>query len=101
MVIKMAIKKPTGNISFYAFNKAEGLLEHHSPYDVLTQFPEGIAEIRWKAILKSLKKGTCVILPSDVSHSLSANEKFKMMSIMIKRKAQLAHQENLFLSIRN
>ncbi|MFN8278886.1 MAG: cupin domain-containing protein [Saprospiraceae bacterium] len=84
VVSKMVIKKPTGNITLFAFDKDEGLSEHSSPHDVLIQILDGIAEITIAGNPQIIHKGECIIFPSNVPHSLKAKEKFKMMLTMIK-----------------
>ena len=84
VVSKMVIKKPTGNITLFAFDKDEGLAEHSVPHDVLIQILDGMAEIMIGGNPQIIHKGECIIFSSNVSHSLKAKEKFKMMLIMIK-----------------
>ena len=84
VVSKMIIKKPTGNITLFAFDKGEGLAEHSSPHEALVQVLDGTAEITIGGTLYNVKSGQCIILPSNIPHALKANEKFKMMLTMIK-----------------
>lgn len=84
VVSKMIVKKPAGNITLFAFDKGEGLAEHSSPHEALVQVIDGTAEITIGGNPHSVKHGQCIILPSNIPHSLKANEKFKMMLTMIK-----------------
>lgn len=84
VVSKMIVKKPSGNITLFAFDKGEGLAEHSSPHETLVQVLDGTAEITIGGNSNIVKQGQCIILPSNIPHSLKANEKFKMMLIMIK-----------------
>lgn len=84
VVSKMIIKKPTGNITLFAFDKGEGLSEHSAPHEALIQVLDGKAEIIIGGISNKVTTGSCIILPSNIPHAVKANEKFKMMLTMIK-----------------
>ncbi len=84
VVSKTIIKKPSGNISLFAFGKGEGLAEHSSPHEAFVQITDGTAEINIGGKLHRLSSGECIILPADIPHSLSAAERFKMILTMIK-----------------
>jgi quercetin dioxygenase-like cupin family protein len=45
---------------------------------------DGIAEIIIGGTLYNLQAGHSIILPANTPHSLKANEKFKMMLVMLK-----------------
>jgi quercetin dioxygenase-like cupin family protein len=84
VVSKMIVKNPAGNITLFAFDQGEGLSEHSSPYEVLVQVIDGTAEITIGGNSFDVPQGHCMILPSNIPHSLKAQEKFKMMLTMIK-----------------
>lgn len=84
VVSKTIIRKPMGNISFFAFDKGEGLAEHSSPHEALVQVLDGTAEITIGGTATKVQAGQCIILPADIPHSLKANERFKMVLTMIK-----------------
>lgn len=84
VVSKMIVKRPTGNITLFAFDKGEGLAEHSSPHEAIVQVLDGTVEITIGGIPYNVTKGEAIILPSNIPHSLKANEKFKMMLTMIK-----------------
>ncbi|MDH4091744.1 MAG: cupin domain-containing protein [Cyclobacteriaceae bacterium] len=84
VVSKTILKKPTGNITLFAFDKGEGLAEHSSPYEALVQLLDGNAEITIGGTLHHIQTGQSIILPANIPHALKANEKFKMMLTMIK-----------------
>lgn len=84
VVSKTILKKPTGNITLFAFDKGEGLAEHSSPYEALVQLLDGSAEITVGETSYQLHAGQSIILPANIPHSLKANEQFKMMLTMIK-----------------
>jgi quercetin dioxygenase-like cupin family protein len=84
VVSKTILKKSTGNISLFAFDKDEGLAEHSSPFEALVQLLDGNAEITIGGTIYNLQTGQSIILPAKIPHSLKASEKFKMMLTMIK-----------------
>lgn len=84
VVSKTILKKPSGNVTLFAFDAGEGLSEHSSPHEAIVQILDGKAEITIGGNPYSLSSGQCIILPADVPHALKANEKFKMMLTMIK-----------------
>jgi quercetin dioxygenase-like cupin family protein len=84
VVSKTILKKPTGNITLFAFDKGEGLAEHSSPYEALVQLLDGSAEITIGDTPYNLHAGQSIILPANIPHSLKANGPFKMMLTMIK-----------------
>ena len=84
VVSKTIIKRPSGNITLFAFDAGEGLSEHSAPFDALVQVLDGKADITIGGNLFHLKSGDSIILPAQVPHSLKAPERFKMMLTMIK-----------------
>lgn len=84
IVSKSVIKKVAGNISLFAFDKGEGLAEHSSPHEALVQILDGVAKIIIGGDPVTVSTGESIILPANISHSLQAEEKFKMVLTMIK-----------------
>ncbi len=84
VVSKMIVKKPTGNITLFAFDQGEGLAEHSSPHEALVQLLDGTAEIIIGGTPHTVRNGESIILPANIPHSLKANVRFKMMLTMIK-----------------
>jgi quercetin dioxygenase-like cupin family protein len=84
VVSKTIIKKPTGTITLFAFDKGEGLSEHTAPFEAVVQILDGVAEITIAGALYTLNAGQCIILPANIPHALRAAEKFKMMLTMIR-----------------
>ncbi len=86
VVSKHVLKKETGNISLFAFDKGEGLSEHTTPFDALVFIVEGKADIIIDAVSNILEAGETIIMPANIPHALKAVEKFKMVLTMIKSK---------------
>ncbi len=45
IVSRENVKKPTGNVTIFAFDEGQGLSEHTAPFDALAHVLEGEAEI--------------------------------------------------------
>lgn len=84
IVSKNVLKRPTGNISVFAFDKGEGLSEHTAPFDAMVQVLEGKVRITIGSEPHELQTGETIIMPANISHALHATEKFKMLLTMIK-----------------
>ena len=86
VVSRHILKKETGNISLFAFDKGEGLSEHTTPFDALVYLVDGEADIIINGDSNILKTGETIIMPANIPHALKAVEKFKMVLTMIKSK---------------
>ena len=86
VVSKHILKKETGNISLFAFDKGEGLSEHTTPFDAVVYIVDGKADIKINGVSNILVAGDSIIMPANVPHALIAVEKFKMVLTMIKSK---------------
>ena len=85
VVSKHILKKETGNISLFAFDKGEGLSEHTVPFDAVVFIVDGKADIIIDGVSNILETGETIIMPANISHALRAIEKFKMVLTMIKK----------------
>jgi quercetin dioxygenase-like cupin family protein len=86
VVSKQIIKKETGNVTLFAFDKGEGLSEHTAPFDALVQVLDGTTEITIGGQSYVLSKGESVVMPAGIPHALKAVEQLKMLLTMIKEK---------------
>lgn len=84
IVIKTIIKKPTGNITAVSFDSGENLIEKISPFKKFIQIIEGRAEILINDDSHILETGEAIIIPANSKNSIKANERFKMISTVIK-----------------
>jgi quercetin dioxygenase-like cupin family protein len=84
VVSKTIIRKTTGNISVVAIDTGEALSQKISPFDTFIQVIEGIAEVVIDENSKMLQTGEAIIIPAHTSHNVKANERFKMISTVIK-----------------
>jgi quercetin dioxygenase-like cupin family protein len=84
VVSKEIIKKPSGNVTIFAFDKDQGLSEHTAPFDALVYILDGETEITISGKPYSLKEGDMIIMPGGEPHALKAVKRFKMMLVMVK-----------------
>jgi quercetin dioxygenase-like cupin family protein len=84
VVSKTIIRKTTGNISVVAIDIGETLGERISPFDTFLQVIEGMAEVIIDKKSNMLKTGEGIIIPAHASNTVKANERFKMVSTIIK-----------------
>jgi quercetin dioxygenase-like cupin family protein len=84
IVIKTILKKTTGNISAVSFDTGEAFAEKTSPFDTFIQVIEGQAEIIIDSKTHNLATGQSIIIPAYARNMIKANERFKMISSIIK-----------------
>ncbi len=84
VVSKEILRKSTGTLTIFAFDKGQGLSEHTAPFDATVLIVEGKANIFINSVLHQVNEGEMIIMPANVPHSLYAEEPFKMLLIMIK-----------------
>ncbi len=84
VVSKTLIKKDIGNITLFAFDSGQGLSEHTAPFDAVVYILDGQAEITIGEKTSTVKAGEILIMPANISHALHAEEKFKMLLVMIR-----------------
>lgn len=84
VVSREIIRKDTGTVTIFAFDKGEGLSEHTAPFDAMVQVVDGTAEIIIAGTSNIVNTGEMIIMPADVPHALNAVERFKMVLTMIR-----------------
>lgn len=84
IVSKTILKKSTGNVSLMSFDSGEAITEKISPFDTFVQIIDGKAEIVIDGHSNALNTGQGIIIPAHKSQIVIANERFKMISTVIK-----------------
>jgi quercetin dioxygenase-like cupin family protein len=84
VVSKTLLKKTTGNITLFAFDAGQGLSEHTAPFDAVVYILDGQARITIGGQPRSVGEGEMLIMPANISHALHAEERFKMLLVMIR-----------------
>ena len=81
---KTIIKKTTGNITVMSFDTGEEMTERISPFDSFVQVIDGNAEILINGKSIEVKLGEGIIIPAHALSMIKANERFKIISTVIK-----------------
>ena len=84
VVSRTLVKKASGNVTLFAFDRGEGLSEHTTPFDALVHILDGEAEITIGGINHTVGAGEAILMPAEVPHALKAASRFKMLLTMIK-----------------
>ena len=84
VVSKTILDKNTGTVTLFAFAKGQGLSEHTTPFDAMVIVLDGTAEITIAGNPLTVKTGETIIMPANQPHALQADERFKMMLVMIR-----------------
>ena len=84
IVSRTLIKKPTGTITLFAFDKGQELSEHTAPFDALVQLVEGTAELTIGGSPVRPLAGQIILMPAGIPHAVRATEPFKMLLTMIR-----------------
>lgn len=84
VVSRTIIKKASGTVTLFAFDKGQSLSEHTTPYAALVQVLDGLAEFAIDGKPHSVAAGEAIILPANVPHAVQAAARFKMLLTMIR-----------------
>lgn len=84
VVSREILRKPTGNVTLFAFDREQGLSEHTAPFDALVQILEGEVEITVSGNPHHLHAGEMILMPAGQPHALKALQRFKMVLTMIR-----------------
>lgn len=84
VVSKTLLKKDIGNITLFSFDSGQGLSEHTAPFDAVVYILDGKAEITIGEKTQTVNSGEMLIMPANIPHALHAEEKFKMLLVMIR-----------------
>jgi len=84
VVSKTIIDKPVGTITLFAFDAGQQLSEHTAPYDAVVQVIDGRGRLVIAGQAVTVETGEVVIMPGNVPHSVTADERFKMLLTMIR-----------------
>jgi quercetin dioxygenase-like cupin family protein len=81
---RVLAKKGTSNVTLFAFEKGQGLTEHTSPFDALVVIVEGTMTLTIGGKPVKAAAGSITRMPADVPHSLDAEERTRMLLVMLR-----------------
>ncbi|OVE73978.1 cupin [bacterium B17] len=84
VVSKTLLDKKTGTLTLFAFDAGQGLSEHTSPYDATVYIIDGTAKLMIDGKEVQASTGEMVIMPANIPHDVQAEDRFKMLLIMIR-----------------
>jgi len=84
VVSREIIRKDTGTVTLFAFDRGQGLSEHTAPFDAMVQVIDGEAEITISGESNRVAAGEMIIMPANEPHAVMAVEPFKMLLTMIR-----------------
>ena len=84
VVSRQLAKTPGGSVTVFAFDEGEGLSEHTTPHEALLQVVDGVALIEIVGDTYQVGEGQVIRLPGCVPHAVQAEQRFKMLLVMIR-----------------
>jgi len=84
VVSRTLLKKSTGTITAFAFDKDQSLSEHTSPHDALVLSLDGELDIKIEGETHRLSRGEVLLMPANKPHAVYANSRSKMLLVMIR-----------------
>ena len=84
IVIKSILRKKTGTVNVSSFDAGEVLAAKISPFDNMVQVIDGVAEVIIDEKSTQLETGQVIIIPAHSTNKMKANERFKILSTIIK-----------------
>lgn len=84
VVSRTLIDKKISTLTLFAFDAGQGLSEHTAPFDAVVEILDGTAVVTINGATHQVQAGEMIIMPANLPHSLKAEERFKMMLVMIR-----------------
>ncbi|HVP69396.1 MAG TPA: cupin domain-containing protein [Anaeromyxobacteraceae bacterium] len=81
---RLLAKTPGGNATLFAFERGQGLTEHTSPFDALVFVLEGAMTLSIGGKEVRAGAGTVTRMPAAVPHALVADERTRMLLVMLR-----------------
>ncbi|RAV30960.1 cupin domain-containing protein [Sinomicrobium soli] len=84
IVTKYILNEKTGNIMAMAIDYGKVYIPKTTPFSTFVQVIEGEAEVVINEQSTYLQNGDCMIIPGSTPHTIEANRRFKMLSVILK-----------------
>jgi quercetin dioxygenase-like cupin family protein len=84
IVSRTIVDKAEGTITVFAFDEGQRLSTHSAPFDALVEIVDGVGTITIEETGHEVRTGQQIIMPANKPHGVYANERFKMVLIMIR-----------------
>ena len=84
IVSRQLVKSPGGSVTAFAFDEGESLSEHTTPHEALLHVVDGVALIEIDGHPHQVGEGQVIHLPGGVPHAVMAEQRFKMVLVMVR-----------------
>lgn len=84
VVSKTLLKKETGTVTLFAFDRGQELSEHTVPHDALVYLIDGEGEFTVSGTVHRLGRGDILLMPGNEPHAVRAAQRFKMLLTMVR-----------------
>lgn len=84
VVSRTLLKRESGSITVFAFDRSQAISEHTVPYDACVLVLDGEAEVAISGRARRVKQGEMIIMPANRPHALKAVTSFKMLLTMLR-----------------
>ena len=84
VVSRTLLKKSTGSVTVFAFDRGQELSEHTVPQDAFVYVIAGEAEITVSGTPHRLTQGDAILMPGNRPHAVKAVGRFKMVLSMLR-----------------
>jgi quercetin dioxygenase-like cupin family protein len=81
---RVLAKKGTSNLTLFAFEQGQGLTEHTSPFDAIVVVLEGALTLTIGGAPVKAPAGTITRMPATVPHAVDADERTRMLLVMLR-----------------
>jgi Uncharacterized conserved protein, contains double-stranded beta-helix domain len=71
------------SVTLFAFDRGEEISSHSSGGDALVYILEGTASITIGQDAHTVREGEAILMPAKVNHALLAEERFKMLLVVV------------------
>jgi quercetin dioxygenase-like cupin family protein len=84
VVSRTLAEGPAGTLTLFAFDAGQGLSEHSAPFDAWVLGVEGSGTLTVGGQPVKVRTGELVLMPAGVPHAVRAEDRFKMLLVMLK-----------------
>ncbi len=88
VISKTLLDKKSGTLTLFSFDAGQGLSEHTSHYDATVIVTEGAATLVVGGVRHIVEAGEMFIMPANIPHAVKAEQRFKMLLVMIREKVE-------------
>jgi quercetin dioxygenase-like cupin family protein len=81
---RVLAKTSGGNATLFAFEAGQALSEHTAPFDALVFVLDGAMTLTIGGVPVTATAGSVTRMPANVPHALDANERTRMLLVMLR-----------------